>query len=218
MYPRQHVADFDWREFEAAVSLLKSGVDQLPFRDVIRAATGHHILPFDNSARAVVKEVEEWIEANFPILSDHIESEYQGRPNELGNYLERILMNKLQMALPTIRCEMPRTKAGRAQAVGYPDGVIFSGDKVLYFDVKIYQAKTKDTTLRSFYYQPTNQSKIHHDAQHFLIGFEVESLGGSNRSPFRIEDYSIVDVYDMNVNFKAEFNTNNRNIYRLRNP
>ena len=98
------------------------------------------------------------------------------------------------------------------------DGVIFSEGNVLYFDVKIYQDKTKDTTLRSFYYQPTNQSKIHHDAPHFLIGFEVLSLGGSNRSPFRIVDYNIVDVYDMNVNFKAEFNTNNRNIYSLKNP
>lgn len=212
------MVDFDWDEFESAVHLLKSGVNELPFRDVIRAATGHRILPFDNSTRAVVKEIEEWIVANLGMLSDHIESEYQGRPNELGNYLERILMNKLQMALPTIRCEMPRTARGYAQAVGYPDGVIFSEDNVLYFDVKIYQDKTKDTTLRSFYYQPTNQSKIHHDAPHFLIGFEVLSLGGSNRSPFRIVDYNIVDVYDMNVNFKAEFNTNNRNLYTLGKP
>ena len=211
------MADFDWGEFEAAVQLLKSAVPKnLPFRDVIRAATGHQIIPFDDAARAVVKEVDEWIDANLLSLSNQVESEYIGRSNELGNYLERILMNKLQMALPTIRCEMPRTAAGHAQAVGYPDGVIFSGDNVLYFDVKIYQAKTKDTTLRSFYYQPTNQSKIHHDAPHFLIGFEVESLGGSNRSPFRIVDYNIVDIYDMNVNFKAEFNTNNRNIYNLK--
>ena len=113
---------------------------------------------------------------------------------------------------------MPRTAEGRAQAVGYPDGVLVAGNHVLYFDVKIYQAKTKDTTLRSFYFQPTNQSKIHHDAPHFLIGFEVESLGGNNRSPFRIVDYSIVDIYDMNVSFKAEFNTNNKNIYNLGNP
>jgi len=213
------VADFVWEEFEAAVQLLKSAVPKnLPFRDVIRAATGHQIIPFDNSARAVVKEVDEWIDANLLSLSNQVESEYVGRPNELGNYLERILMNKLQMNLPTIRCEMPRTKAGRAQAVGYPDGVLFSGDNVLYFDVKIYQAKTKDTTLRSFYYQPTNQSKIHHDAPHFLIGFESLSLKGNNRSPFRIVDYNIVDIYDMNVNFKAEFNTNNRNIYNLKEP
>tara|TARA_B100001142_G_scaffold326847_1_gene383173 strand:- start:219 stop:860 length:642 start_codon:yes stop_codon:yes gene_type:complete len=213
------MSDFDWDEFEAAIRLLKSGVDKLPFRDVIKAATGHNILPFNDSTRAVVRKLDEWISVNVQHLSNHIESEYIGRPNELGNYLERILLNDFQRDLaPSIRCEMPRTISGHAQAVGYPDGVIFTQNEVMYFDVKIYQAKTKDTTLRSFYYQPTNQSKIHHDAPHFLIGFEVESIDGNNSSPFRIVDYSIVDVYDMNVNFKAEFNTNNRNIYNLERP
>ena len=212
------MSNFDWNEFEAAIRLLKSGIDELPFRDVILAATDHQILPFDDSTRAIVKEVDSWICANFANLSKQIQFEYEGRPNELGNYLERILMISLERDLPTITCEMPRTAEGRAQAVGYPDGVLVAGNHVLYFDVKIYQAKTKDTTLRSFYFQPTNQSKIHHDAPHFLIGFEVESLGGNNRSPFRIVDYSIVDIYDMNVSFKAEFNTNNKNIYNLGNP
>ena len=154
-----------------------------------------------------------------------IEAEYEGRSNELGNFLENFLIKELQIAfkpsihdwhdLPTIICEKPRTAAGHAQATGYPDGVIFSGDNVLYFDVKSYQGKNKNDTLRTFYYQPTNQSKIQHDAPHFLIGFEVESLGGSNRSPFRIVDYNIIDIYDMNVNFKAEFNTNNKELYNL---
>tara|TARA_Y100000748_G_scaffold255148_1_gene221266 strand:+ start:40 stop:216 length:177 start_codon:yes stop_codon:yes gene_type:complete len=36
-----------------------------------------------------------------------------------------------------------------------------------------------------------------------------------NGSPFRIVDYNIIDLYDINVNFKAEFNTNNKEIYNL---
>jgi hypothetical protein len=211
------VSAFEWDEFEAAVRLLKSGVDNMPFRDVIRAATGHHILPFDDSSRAVVQMINGWIEANLTTLSNLIKIDYEGRPNELGNYVEGLLMERLDRELD-IKCGRPKTAAGHAQAVGYPDGIIAAGDVVLYFDVKIYQTKTKDTTLRSFYYQPTNQSKIHHDAPHFLIGFEVESLSGNNRSPFRIVSYTIVDIYEMSVQFKAEFNTNNKNLYTLGRP
>ena len=151
------MSDFDWDEFEAAIRLLKSGVDKLPFRDVIKAATGHNILPFNDSTRAVVRKLDEWISVNVQHLSNHIESEYIGRPNELGNYLERILLNDFQRDLaPSIRCEMPRTISGHAQAVGYPDGVIFTQNEVMYFDVKIYQ---NQRYYPSFILLPTHKSE-----------------------------------------------------------
>lgn len=211
------MTDFDWDEFEAAVHLLKSGVKELPFRDVIRAATGYHIIPFNEKSREQIRLISNWIENNLQHLSDYVETEYEGRSNELGNFVEAWLIDALDNQL-TLSCKRPRTGKGHAQAVGYPDGIICSEEVVIYFDIKIYQEKTKDTTLRSFYYQPTNQSKIHHDAPHFLIGFEVESLGGSNRSPFKVIDFTLVDVHDMMVLFKAEFNTSNRFIYQLNNP
>lgn len=211
------MADFDWDEFKTAVELLKSGITELPFRDVILAATGHRILPFSERHRNVVERISSWITENIQHLSDYVEAEYDGRSNELGNFVEAWLIDALDNNLE-LSCERPRTSKGHAQAVGYPDGIIQSEHDVLYFDVKIYQAKTKNTTLRSFYYQPTNQSKIHHDAPHFLIGFEVESLSGSNRSPFRVVDFTLVDIFNMMVLFKAEFNTSNRFIYNLNSP
>ena len=211
------MADFDWDEFETAVHLLKSGIKELPFRDVIRAATGHEITQFNENSRITVRLISNWIKNNLQHLSDYVETEYEGRSNELGNFVEAWLIDALDNQL-ALSCERPRTGRGHAQAVGYPDGIIHDKNVVIYFDVKIYQAKTKETTLRSFYYQPTNQSKIHHDAPHFLIGFEVESLGGSNRSPFKVIDFTFVDVYEMMVLFKAEFNTSNRFIYQLSSP
>jgi len=211
------VTDFDWDEFKAAVELLKSGISELPFRDVIKAATSHHITQFDEDSKKVIQLISDWIEDNLLHLSNYVETEYEGRSNELGNFVEAWLIDALDNQLP-LSCKRPRTGKGNAQAVGYPDGIIQVKGVNIYFDVKIYQEKTKNTTLRSFYYQPTNQSKIHYDAPHFLIGFEVESLGGSNRSPFKVIGFKLVDVYDMMVLFKAEFNTSNRFIYRLNEP
>lgn len=218
------MSNFDWDEFEAAIRLLKSGIDELPFRDVVLASTGHEIIPFDDSTRRIIDEVESCLLSNFSDLSKRIQFEYVGRPNELGNEIEKILIDLFNTELTTIVCERPRTKDGQIQISGYPDGILRSQNHslldpdVVYFDVKIYQSKTKDSTFRTFYYQPTNQSKIHHTAPHFLIGFEVESLAGNNQPPFRIVNFNIVDIYDMHVKFKAEFNTHNRNIYSLPNP
>jgi hypothetical protein len=47
-----------------------------------------------------------------------------------------------------------------------------------------------------------------------LVGFVVESLGDNNRSPFIITNYEIVDIYDLEVNFKAEFNASNKDLYQ----
>lgn len=207
--------DLDWDEFSAAVRLLKSGVSRLYFRDVINAATGHKIIPFDDNSNQILEEIKSWLDVNLNELSNLIEMDYVGRPNELGNYLERVLMARLDESL-NFSVDMPRTEQGHKQAVGYPDGIIVDQlrNLVAYFDVKIFQEKTRTSTLRSFYYQPTNQSKISHDAPHFLVGFVVESLGDNNRSPFIIKDYEIVDIYDLEVNFKAEFNASNRDIYK----
>ena len=207
--------DLDWDEFSAAVRLLKSGVSRLYFRDVINAATGYKIIPFDDNSNQILEEIKSWLDENLNELSNLIEMDYVGRPNELGNYLERVLMARLDESL-NFSVDMPRTEQGHKQAVGYPDGIIVDQrrDLVAYFDVKIFQEKTRTSTLRSFYYQPTNQSKISHNAPHFLVGFVVDSLGDNNRSPFIIKDYEIVDIYDLEVNFKAEFNASNKDLYQ----
>jgi len=206
--------DLDWDEFSAAVRLLKSGVSRLYFRDVINAATGYKIIPFDGNSNQILEEIKSWLDGNLNELSNLIERDYVGRPNELGNYLERVLMARLDESL-NFSVDMPATEQGHKQAAGYPDGIIFDSmrNQVVYFDVKIFQEKTRNNTLRSFYYQPTNQSKILHDAPHFLIGFVVESLSGDNRSPFIIRDYELVDIYNLEVNFKAEFNASNKDLY-----
>ena len=174
-------------------------------------------MAFDNASRRLVREIDDWVDGNLARLSQLVETNYVGRPNELGNYLEAELIELIDRECP-LECRRPTTAKGTAQTVGYPDAIVKQKDIILYCEVKTYQEKTKETTLRTFYYQPTNQSKIQQDAPHFLIGFQTESINVNNRSPFKVVDYAIRDVYNLQVQFKAEFNANNRTLYNLKKP
>ena len=151
--------DLDWDEFSAAVRLLKSGVSRLYFRDVINAATGYKIIPFDDNSNRILEEIKSWLDVNLNDLSNLIEMDYVGRPNELGNYLERVLMARLDESL-NFSVDMPRTEQGHKQAVGYPDGIIVDQRRnvVAYFDVKIFQEKQKTPYVLSTTSPQINQN------------------------------------------------------------
>ncbi len=204
---------FDWDEFKTTITYLKKGVEELYFRDVIKAATDHSIVKFDDSSLKVLAKIDECLKNNFSNLQLQMKK-YKGRVNEAGNEIEKLL--KLQLNnLSNISCKTPTLANGTAQSSGYPDYLIESSNVTIYADIKAFQAKTKESSFRSFYYEPTNQVKILKDAPHCLIGFEIKSLGGDNKSPFELVNYEIVDLYDLQVNFKAEFNANNSDVYSL---
>lgn len=209
--------DFDWNSFESAVLFLKKGIETLLFRDVIKAATGYQITRFDNNSLEVVKLIDDWINANLSTLSDAIYVGFEGRANELGNRVEEELRKGLNQ-IPELKCDKPLLSNGKKQSTGYPDCLIELNSVKIYADVKTYQSKTADSTLRSFFYQPTNKSKIHYDAPHCIIGFETQSIGGDNKSPFKLIGYKIIDLYNLDVKFKAEFNADNSKIYTLSRP
>lgn len=206
--------DFDWNSFESAVHFLKKGIKTLFFRDVIKAATGHQILRFDNESLKVVKLIDDWINVNLSTLSDTIYAGFEGRANELGNRVEEEVRKGLNQ-IPKLKCDRPVLSTGKKQSAGYPDFLIELNSVKVYVDVKTYKSLGKKSTFRSFYYQPTNKSKIHYDAPHCIIGFETQSIGGDNKSPFKLIGYKIIDLYDLDVIFKAEFNVGNNKIYAL---
>jgi hypothetical protein len=207
---------FDWNGLKSAINFLKNEVGALNFRDVIQVASGHKVIPFDKKSTLLINLVDDHIKNNLKQLSDNIYATYKGRANELGNKIEKELMKSLAK-IPGIKCGKPKLKDGKKQASGYPDCLIEHGAVRIYADIKSYQSKTADSSLRSFFYQPTNKNKILFDAQHCIIGFETVSLGGDNKSPFRIIGYKIVDTYNLKVKFKAEFNAGNADLYELPN-
>jgi len=207
--------NFDWNEFEAAVQFLKTGIDALYFRDVIKAATGHEIESFNTGSLSVIAIIDDWLKNNLNLLSNLVEKKYTGRANELGNMVEEEIRKNLS-AIPNLKCAKPLLSDGKVQSTGYPDCLIEMGEIKIYADIKTFQTKTIESNLRSFFYQPTNKSKIHFNAPHIIIGFETESLGGDNKSPFRLVSYKLIDLYDLKVKFKAEFNAGNLEIYSLK--
>ena len=81
------------------------------FRDVIEAATGRRILKFDEASRRVVREINDWIDRNLTRLSQLVETNYVGRPNEFGNYLEPELIELIDRECP-LDCRRPTTAKG----------------------------------------------------------------------------------------------------------
>jgi len=205
-----HVAD-DKEFIEDSVEASKK---LFHFKDVIRQSTGFEVLAVQGEYGLIVTEIKRTLEASLKKLSDRVKSHYTGRSNELGNFLDTELMRILN-TIPHCSARRPETASGREQSAGYPDLILSAHGKTLYIETKIYQAKTKTSTLRTFYFKPTEREniKVNHSCPHILVGFEVESLGKNNRSPFIISDFEIVDLFDLKVNFKPEFNANNPMIY-----
>lgn len=103
----------------------------------------------------------------------------------------------------------PKTKDGKGKSTGYPDVRIEAKEGAIYLEVKTYAAKNHKTTQRSFYLSPSESPKVIESAFHLLVGFEIER-NGNLYIPVAFE---IVDLYGLDCDMKAEFNSDNRRLY-----
>lgn len=200
-------------DFIVFIKRLIVGLHGVYFRDVIKATSDCDILKVEGASLEAIKKIRESLNDSLTSISNSVKKNYKGRANELSNYLEGVLRNHINDNLNDFRASIPST-GNKKQSAGYPDLAIqFDKDCFVYVEVKIYQKKTVDSSLRSFYFTPSENNKISKSCSHILIGFEVESLGEHNRSPFIIKDFKIMDLYNLKVNLKPEFNANNPDIY-----
>ena len=204
--------EFNWEEFQKAVSFLKSGINNLKWRDVIKASCNKDVLVFNKDSYEGINILDRWITENLNLLQE-LGLSYQGRVNEFGNFMESQLEKNFEHKelkfLPVLNSN------GKVQSSGYPDYKISYKKCIMYGDCKVISTKTKLSSFRSFYYQPTKTGKVLEDAQHFLLVFIREGKNGNN-PPFKIVDYKIVDLYDFTVGFKAEFQANNIETFNLK--
>ena len=113
------------------------------------------------------------------------------RINEISSHFENALRELLN-ATPGLRCDFPLTAEGKVQRSGYPDLRItdLESKRVFYLDPKLYAAGTRDSSFRTFYFEPKKSTnKVRDDAVHFVVGFEHaprESGAGSPNGPWKI--------------------------------
>lgn len=202
----------------AVVDLIGASTDlrRVPFSNVVHAATGRRVLPFN-----VTNRIDAQLLAKIGIALDKV----LRRMNEPGPAAARQRINEMSALFETavreelnvvqgFTCEFPKTSAGRRQRSGYPDLRLVDAPsgRIIYLDPKLFERRNRGSSLRTFYYEPKRDTnKILDDAHHLIVGFEHDGkVGGA----WRFTGWELVDLSRFEVSLKAEFQAGNRELYR----
>jgi hypothetical protein len=189
----------------------------LAFSDVILAATGKHVLPIDlknERDQSVIKRISGVLDEVMKRMNMP-ESAVQkvGRINEVSSHFEDAL-RELLGATEGVICDFPRTADGKVQRSGYPDLrlVDLASKRVYYLDPKLYAAGSRESSFRTFYFEPkVATNKVRDDAVHLIAGFEH---GPRKDGHWNFTRWDLVDLAQFKVKLKAEFQGSNRDMYR----
>src|SRR2546421_2442759 len=190
----------------------------IPFSEVIFDAIGKHVLAFnpkeETNAR-MLKQIGTVLDEVMARLNAP-ESAIQGIPriNEVSSHFEDLIRELLNKT-PGLACDFPKTAAGGKQRSGYPDLELVDqlSRRVYYLDPKLYAVGSRDSSFRTFYFDPkivTN--KVRQDAVHFIVGFEHEKPAADRQ--WKFTRWDLVDLSHFQVKLKAEFQGSNRDMYR----
>ncbi len=195
------------------------GTRSFPFSEVVSAATGKQVIPFqkENPAhQATITAIRlAAVSATNELSSPGSPVRELRRINEASRIFENHFLKQLNLQ-PNITCSIPRNAQGNQQRSGYPDLLIIHTDHQqkqthFYLDPKLFEQKSRASSLRTFYYEPRKHThKIHHHATHLLIGISHDG----NQGAWQFTHWEIVDLSGFNVRLKAEFQASNRDIYR----
>src|SRR6266478_1088841 len=199
------VADVDAQTAGAPSSTEKAAVDALipwllqedaqlrgiPFSEVIFDSTGKRVLAFDpkdeTNAR-VLKQISVVLDEVMARLNAP-ESPIQGIPriNEVSSHFEDLIRELLNKT-PGLACDFPKTAAGGKQRSGYPDLELVDqlSHRVYYLDPKLYAVGSRDSSFRTFYFEPKiATNKVREDAVHLIVGFEhaAQATSAGQASP-----------------------------------
>ena len=189
----------------------------IPFSEVIVDVTGKKVLSFDPKNEVdqrVVKGIRAACDETMKRLNAP-DSPIQKIPriNELSSHFEDTLRELLN-STPGLNCDFPRTAEDKVQRSGYPDLRIVDLDskRLFYLDPKLYAAGSRDSSFRTFYFEPkAATNKVRDDAVHLVAGFEHEPRKDGR---WNFTRWDLVDLSQFKVKLKAEFQGSNRDIYR----
>jgi hypothetical protein len=190
----------------------------IAFSEVIFATTGKQVIAVERNNETnqrVIKQIAGACGQTMQRLNVP-DSPIQNvaRINEVSSHFEGILRELLN-STPGLSCDFPRTADGKVQRSGYPDLRIvdLASKHVFYLDPKLYAAGSRDSSFRTFYFEPkVATNKVRDDAVHLIVGFEHaprQKTGG-----WKFTRWDLVDLAQFKVKLKAEFQASNRDLYR----
>lgn len=196
-------------QLENVIKQMLTPLKDIPFNVVIESLTGKKVIPFNGNSSAdselltTLKRVA--VIAGTEINKKGIKSK---RPNEVGNYVEPFVKEALNKYY--LKAGTPCGKSGKKKSTGYPDILFFYENKPHYLECKTYNLENVSTTQRSFYFSPSEDFKVIHDAHHFMISFEMYLSG---RNIYKCRHYKILSLDSLLLDVKYEFNSDNRRVY-----
>ncbi len=187
--------------------------ESIPFHIVIKIATDRDVEDFNLSNahdRSLVEDLKLLADITMSYFYDSIIS--IGRINEVSNYLEEqvpIMFKNNKHCFKVIQ------DVRRLGGSGYPDLIVldvYGG--VTYIDIKATQRPSTGSP-RDFYITPLRETrrKINHSGKHCVLGFVIDGKPNS----FKIVGWKLVNLYNIRLRLKPEFNCTNLELYREEN-
>jgi len=195
----------------------KEELSQLPLSEVIFYATGKKVFVLDPA-----NETDGRVLRQLSLALDEVvrrmnapDSPIQSvaRINEVSGPFENMIRELLDTS-PGLSCDFPKTTEERVQRSGYPDLrlVETASKRVYYLDPKLYAAGSRDSSFRTFYFEPkVATNKVRDDAVHLILGIEHDERKAGH---WNFTRWDVVDLAHFKVKLKAEFQGSNRDMYR----
>ena len=189
----------------------------IPFSEIIFDVTGKKVLPIDQKNevdRRVIKQITGVLDEVIKRMNAPDNAVQKiGRINEVSSHVEDLLRDLLN-STAGLSCDFPRTAEDKVQRSGYPDLRIIdlASKRIFYLDPKLYAVGSRDSSFRTFYFEPkVATNKVRDDAVHLVAGFEHEARANGR---WKFTRWDLVDLAHFKVKLKAEFQGSNADIYR----
>ncbi|MGX1023399.1 hypothetical protein [Flavobacterium sp. CS20] len=196
-------------ELKKPITEMLKPLDEVEFSPVVESITGYKVKKFNHEDKNdkillvnLVKVADLVLEMVNKIGID------SNRANEVGNKIEPFVKEALIKI--GYQADTPITQSGIKQSTGYPDISFYDDNERLnYLECKTYNINNLNTSQRSFCLSPSNNPKITELAHHFGISFEIIK----ENEKFFAKSWKILDLYNLKLKIKYEFNASNRTLY-----
>lgn len=188
-------------------------LENVPFQDVVLAATGRKVFAVNpENDEAWLKKLGQILDHVLKTVNDPSHAvQAGGRINEASRFIEEELMTQLN-SVPGWKGSIPETSSQTQQRSGYPDiRLLLEDQRIVYLDPKLHAVGSRMSSFRTFYFEPKQETfKITEDAIHLLVAVGHSPRDGGG---IQFDTWELIDIANMPLRLKAEFQASNREIF-----